>query len=560
MNAEIVLTQAQGSFGATSLAGLTPVGQAITLGLATFVQEDLPTITAALLAAAGQLSWATAFWGCFLGIWMGDALLYFAARGLGRPLLQFRILQRLAASGSVAQSERWFAERGTWLLAGSRFVPGTRLPTYLAAGFLKVPLMRFLGVTGAAVLVWTALLFLLAWGFGPQLSHFITHHRAGLALCLFGAFAVLAGVRSLLRHRRDGFRRISAAYQRWSRWEFWPASLFYFPVVANYLRLGLRHRSFTLPTIANPGIYAAGLVGESKFSILQSLHATSPEFTAEAWLLAPGSIPDRTAALDALRRTHGVHLPFILKPDLGQRGQGVKLVRTESDILRCMETTPVPIVVQRYAPGPHEAGIFYYRIPGVAHGRIFSITEKVFPFVTGDGVRSVEALIRADDRARCIADRYLQRLGDRARSIPKAGEMIRLVEAGNHAQGCIFQDGATLKTAALEEAIDRISQRIPGFFIGRYDVRYTDADALCSGLPGSFTILELNGAGAEATHIYDARTSLWTAYRTLFQQWSLVFEIAAAHRQQGLKPMAPLEILRTWRSAAAQFATYAQAD
>jgi membrane protein DedA with SNARE-associated domain len=230
VNAAIVLTEAQGSFGATSLAGLTPVGQAITLGLATFVQEDLPTITAALLAAAGQLSWATAFWGCFLGIWMGDALLYFAARGLGRPLLQFRILQRLAASGSVARSERWFAERGTWLLAGSRFVPGTRLPTYLAAGFLKVPLLRFLGVTGAAVLVWTAFLFFLAWIFGPQLSHFITHHRAGLAMCLFGAFAVLAGFRSLLSHRRDGFRRIAAAYQRWSRWEFWPASLFYLPV------------------------------------------------------------------------------------------------------------------------------------------------------------------------------------------------------------------------------------------------------------------------------------------------------------------------------------------
>jgi hypothetical protein len=63
-------------------------------------------------------------------------------------------------------------------------------------------------------------------------------------------------------------------------------------------------------------------------------------------------------------------------------------------------------------------------------------------------------------------------------------QTIRLVEAGNHAQGCIFQDGATLKTAALEDAIDRISQRIPGFSIGRYDVRYTDADALTLGFAG----------------------------------------------------------------------------
>lgn len=556
----MLLPQAQGSLGAAALAGLSPVGQAITLGLATFVQEDLPTLTAALLAAAGQLSWATAFWGCFLGIWMGDALLYFAARGLGRPLLQFRIMHRFASASSVEQSERWFAERGTWLLAGSRFVPGTRLPTYLAAGFLKVPLIRFLGVTGAAVLVWTTLLFGLAWGFGPRISPFITDHRAGLAVSLLAVFALLAFVRFLLRHRTHAFRRVAAAYQRWSRWEFWPSFVFYFPVVLNYLWLALRHRSFTLPTIANPGIYAAGLVGESKISILQSLHATSPEFTAEAWLLAPGSIPERVAMLDALRQQHGLRLPFILKPDLGQRGQGVKLARTESDILRCLESTNVPLVIQRYAPGPHEAGIFYYRLPGEDRGRIFSITEKVFPHVTGDGVRSVEELIWADDRSRCIADRYLRRLGDRAGSVPNAGETVRLVEAGNHAQGCIFEDGALLNSAELEEAIDRISRRIPGFFIGRYDVRYTNADALRSGGPGSFTILELNGAGAEATHIYDARTPLRRAYRILFQQWSLVFEIAAAHRRRGLRPMHPLELLKTWRRAAAQFATYSQAD
>src|SRR5947207_12536665 len=67
---------------------------------------------------------------------------------------------------AVARSEQWFAAKGTWLLLSSRFVPGTRLPTYLAAGFLRLPFGRFLLVTGAAVAVWTVGIFLLARTFG----------------------------------------------------------------------------------------------------------------------------------------------------------------------------------------------------------------------------------------------------------------------------------------------------------------------------------------------------------------------------------------------------------
>ena len=38
-------------------------------------------------------------------------------------------------------------------------------------------------------------------------------------------------------------------------------------------------------------------------------------------------------------------------------------------------------------------------------------------------------------------------------------------------------------------------------------------------------ILELNGVTSEATHIYDPKFSLLDAYRVLFQQWRIAFEI-----------------------------------
>jgi hypothetical protein len=99
---------------------------------------------------------------------------------------------------------------------------------------------------------------------------------------------------------------------------------------------------------------------------------------------------------------------------------------------------------------------------------------------------------------------------------------------------------------------------LPGFFIGRYDVRFSSEGDLRAGR--NFQILELNGAGAEATSIYDARNSLRSAYRTLFRQWELVFAIGAANRALGAEPTPLPELLRVWRAASRQFATYPPAD
>lgn len=536
----------------------SPAAKAWAIGLSTWIQEDIPTVSAALLAAAGAMPPALAFAACFLGIWLGDLALYGLARGMGPPLLSTALGRRLVSPGKVKQCEDWFAERGTGLLVLSRFVPGTRLPTYLAAGFLRIPFGRFSAVTAAMVLVWTGAIFLAARLAGPALATW-TQDRPG-ALWLIPAAVAGVWVAS-----RFGLRLLGASaadrairLERLRRWEFWPAWAFYLPVALRYVQLAIRHRGWTLPTAANPGMTTGGLVGESKFITLLDLHRSSPEFTAEAWLLPAGRLDERLARLDCIRATHKIGLPFILKPDVGQRGVGVRLVRSNEDDVQCLLQNPANLVIQRYVPGPREAGIFYHRHPDAEHGRIFAITEKIFPEVMGDGVRTVEDLIRADERARLISDLYLRRFASRRKQILQAGERLRLVEAGNHAQGCIFRDGHHLLTPQLEACIDSISRRVPGFFVGRYDLRYESDDELRQGR--GFQILELNGAAAEATSIYDARTSLVAAYRTLFRQWEIVFEIGAANRARGHQPDRALDLLRAWRKTNARIRTYPMAD
>jgi hypothetical protein len=214
--------------------------------------------------------------------------------------------------------------------------------------------------------------------------------------------------------------------------------------------------------------------------------------------------------------------------------------------------------VQRYAPGPHEIGVFYYRFPHQERGQIFAVTEKVFPVLVGDGHSTLADLIWRDARARYMAKRYLQRLGARRDDILLKGETVKLVEAGNHAQGCVFRDGMHLLTPALAERIDAISRKLPDFFVGRYDIRYAREEDLRAGR--DFTIIELNGAAAEATNIYDARNSLWSAYRTLFRQWELVFAIGAANRQRGAEPTKLSALWQAWREYRRHAASYPAAD
>ncbi len=539
-------------------APIPPLAQAWAIGLSTWVQEDIPTVSAALLAAAGALDPYLAFAACFLGIWLGDLALYWLARGLGRPLLATSLGRRLASAERVERSERWFAERGTWLLVMSRLIPGTRLPTYVAAGFLRVPFLAFSSVTALMVMGWTGAIFLAARLAGPRVAGWLEHRPARFWLIPLAVAGLWMMARIVSRAFAHGGTDWSIRLERWKRWEFWPAWLFYLPVALRYVQLSIRHGGWTLPTAANPGMATGGLVGESKFVTLLDLHRTSPELTAEAWLLTEGSPDERLTRLDQIRATHGIGLPFILKPDVGQRGVGVRLVRSDPDVRLYLSRNPERLVVQRYVPGPREAGIFYYRHPGEERGRIFAITEKIFPEVIGDGRRTLEQLIREDERARLIGDLYVRRFASRAQEILKPGEHLRLVEAGNHAQGCIFRDGAHLLTPELESRIDDISRRVPGFFVGRYDLRYGSDDELRQGR--GFRILELNGAAAEATSIYDARTTLRSAYRTLFRQWEIVFAIGAANRALGHRPDGALALLRTWRQASARIRTYPMAD
>jgi len=126
---------------APEFAGPALLVMIVLLIVATFVSEDLTCLGTGLLVAQGRLGLATGVLACFLGLWIGDILLYLAGRGLGRAVLTRAPLRWLVKAESLDRASRWFEARGGRVIILARVIPGLRLPTYVAAGVLRANLL-----------------------------------------------------------------------------------------------------------------------------------------------------------------------------------------------------------------------------------------------------------------------------------------------------------------------------------------------------------------------------------------------------------------------------------
>jgi hypothetical protein len=343
-----------------------------------------------------------------------------------------------------------------------------------------------------------------------------------------------------------------------SFFEFWPGWLFYTPVVVHWLLLGLRHGDFSLPTAANPHITTGGLCGESKLSILSQVGPAARDLIAPACGVVAG--PHGAEAAEDAMAAAGLRYPVVVKPDIGCNGTGVRLVGDCAALARYMDAFPPgeTVVVQDYVDEPHEAGLFYVRHPHEATGRVTSMTIKRPPVVVGDGRSTLRALILRDERAGLAFHLYLDRLAGRLDSEPKLGEAVRLVFVGNHCKGSIFQNGTDLVTPELTAAIDRLAKAMPDFFFGRIDVRFASMAQLRRGL--DFRVIEINGAGSEATHVWDPRTRLLDAWRAQFFHYGAAFRIGAANRRRGFASSGVRAMIRHWRNQRRLMAIYPMND
>ena len=124
------------------LFGFTiPISEEIALAFVgvTARNAGTPFLTIAALAVAALI--------------LADLGYYGLARFAGPKLLRVKFISRIVKPGGVEDGERYFHRRGPRIIFICRFVAGLRLPALLSAGFLRMPLRKFVIYDMAALVI-----------------------------------------------------------------------------------------------------------------------------------------------------------------------------------------------------------------------------------------------------------------------------------------------------------------------------------------------------------------------------------------------------------------------
>lgn len=317
----------------------------------------------------------------------------------------------------------------------------------------------------------------------------------------------------------------SPFFIRLFNWEYWPFNIVYIPVYIVWFWYSIRARSFFFFGASNPFIRNAGFLQESKKEIYELIPAG---YTPPTFFFRAGSNPGE---LIKTIKQEKLSYPLIIKPDIGMQGKAVLKVTGETELLDAAAKFDVDYIIQPFIPYEKEIGIFYVRYPGEPAGRITGIVEKEFLTVTGDGVSTIEQLLQRTPRYVLQLPVIRKMLGNQIYTVPLAHEKKVLVPYGNHVRGSLFLDSTYKNNAQVSAVIDAVCSQVKEFYFGRLDIRFSSFEELAENK--NWSIIELNGAGSEPTHMYDPRHSIWFAWKEIIRHIHMLFTISVANKKRG---------------------------
>jgi membrane protein DedA with SNARE-associated domain len=163
------------------------------LALSTLASEDLALIAGGLLARDGTIPLMQAVIACGAGVYIGDLGLWCAGRLLGRRVLALPWLRTRLRSESLESMSQHIDQRLALAIVLCRFVPGTRLPMYVAAGIWGRRPLAFATWSLLAVMGWTPLLVVSTAYFGDAVVTGVFHGaQAGLLTTIVTATGMWA--------------------------------------------------------------------------------------------------------------------------------------------------------------------------------------------------------------------------------------------------------------------------------------------------------------------------------------------------------------------------------
>ena len=232
-----------------------------------------------------------------------------------------------------------------------------------------------------------------------------------------------------------------------------------------------------------------------------------------------------------------IKFPLIVKPDMGERGKGVEIIPELSDLENHIAGLPKePYLIQEYIEYPLELGIlFYWDLEGKP--QISSIGSKSFCHVIGNGKDPFKALVKKNPRLATRIPLLEKRFKKEWETILPKDKHLLIEPIGNHNRGTTFLDGRNYYSKELLDWTANCARQIPGFDYGRFDLKIKDKNAFKR--KKNIKIMEVNGVNSEPIHIYDPNYSIWNAYRDIFFQMKIIFDLS----QKRLKKEYPTQSL-----------------
>ena len=176
-------------------------------GLGVPLPEDVSLILGGYLVHAEKANLFLMMLTGFLGIMVGDSIIFFAGRRIGAQVGSKKggFFARIVTPEKRARVEQLFHKHGDKIVCAARFMPGVRAVTFFTAGSVGMNYLRFLFFDGAAALISAPVFVFLGFRFGGELETLLDNVKKGqtrVILVLVGV-AVVYLIYFLWKRRRD---------------------------------------------------------------------------------------------------------------------------------------------------------------------------------------------------------------------------------------------------------------------------------------------------------------------------------------------------------------------
>ena len=514
--------------------------------LCTFVAEDPTCLASGLMVSVGIIDFWSAAAACTAGIFIGDTVLYSIGRFLGHKAIRKAPLKWFIKEHKVNQWAGWFSTpKGMLVVVSSRFVPASRVPTFVSAGIMKLNAFRLGLLLLVAALIWTPPLMWVGYKYGAAAMDVLYRFKNNALWVILGLLFLLHVITHWMvpaltwRGRRQIVMKVRGFLQP----SLWPAAVLYLPIRLGILGLCLRYRRLTAFASANPAFgRIGGFIGDSKSLLLRPFQRDSrccPTLALSLEDTKDGRVKEATA----FAACHG--FPVVFKPEVAEDGAGLRFLHTQEQLERLVRGATEDFLLQKFISG-FEFEVVWRRNAGQDDGHIMAIVQKRDVTVRGDGEQTLEELIWLDEVAVSRGELFIQcHARDLNRVIP-AGQKVTLNLTGSYGHGARCLHRHDLITVELTTAMTAFAKRFPGLHFARFDLRAVSVEDLKAG---RFTVTEVGGCCHVSSLLRDESLRFSRSYAVVWSQIKACLEAGAYNLSQKVRPVPLDELMARWSQA-----------